>query len=67
MVSNNSMNMMDGKHCNIKQQVTAGGSLVRSATGAAAAVDDGGDYIITAGDLLISFYTTDCVRKDVLT
>ena len=43
-------------------------SLVRSAAAAAAAADDDdGDYIITADYLLISFYTIDCVRKDVLT
>jgi hypothetical protein len=40
--------------------------LVRSAA-AAADADDDGDYIITAGYVLISFYTVDCVRKDVLT
>jgi len=42
--------------------------LVRcAAAAAAAAAAADGDYIVTAGFLLISFYTIDCVRKDLLT
>jgi len=58
------MNIILGTYCNILSgSVTSGGSLIRSAAAAAAE----GDYIIRAGYLLISFYTIDCVRKDVLT